>query len=54
MAPLAVSTVLEAIGGFLVLAIGYGGCFALWRFVFSPRNHHDDDLDRSASEEFLE
>jgi len=54
MAPLAVSAVLEAIGGFLVLAIGYGTCFALWRFVFSPRNRHDDDLDRTRSEEFLE
>jgi hypothetical protein len=54
MAPLAVSTVLEAIGGFAVLAIGYGACFALWRFVFSPRNQHDDDLDRTHSEEFLE
>ena len=54
MAPLAVSTVLEAVGGFLVLAIGYGGCYALWRFVFSPRNVHDDDLDRTRSEEFLD
>ncbi len=54
MAPLAVSAVLEAVGGFLVLAIGYGACFALWYFVFSPRNRHDDDLDRSRSEEFLE
>ena len=51
---LAVSTGLEAVGGFAVLAIGYGTCFALWHFVFSPRNHHDDDLDRSRSEEFLE
>jgi hypothetical protein len=51
---LAVSAGLEAVGGFLVLAIGYGGCFALWHFVFSPRNRHDDDLDRSRSEEFLE
>ncbi len=54
MAPLAVSASLEAIGGFLVLALGYGACFALWRFVFSPRNRHDDDLDRSRSEEFFE
>ena len=45
---------LEAAGGFLVLAVGYGGCFALWHFVFSPRNRHDDDLDRTRSEEFLE
>jgi hypothetical protein len=51
---LAVSTGLEAVGGFAVLAIGYGTCFALWHFVFSPRNRHDDDLDRSRSEEFLE
>jgi hypothetical protein len=54
MAVLAVSTGLEAAGGFLVLAIGYGGCFALWHFVFSPRNRHDDDIDRTRSEEFLE
>jgi len=51
---LAVSAVLEAVGGFLVLAIGYGACYALWHFVFSPRNRHDDDLDRVRSEEFLE
>jgi hypothetical protein len=54
MTPLAVSTALEAIGGFLVLAIGYGACFALWRLVFSPRNRHDDDLDRTRAEEFLD
>ena len=54
MEPLAVSAALEAVGGFLVLAIGYGTCFALWHFVFSPRNRHDDDLDRSRSEEFLD
>ena len=54
MQTLAVSAVLEAAGGFLVLAIGYGACFALWRFVFSPRNRHDDDLDRSRGEEFLD
>ncbi len=51
---LAVSTTLEAIGGFAVLAIGYGTCFALWHFVFRPRNPHDDDLDRTRSEEFLD
>jgi hypothetical protein len=51
---LAVSSTLEAVGGFAVLAMGYGACFALWRFVFSPRNRHDDDLDRMRSEEFLE
>jgi hypothetical protein len=54
MTTLAVSTVLEGIGGFLVLGIGYGACFALWHFVFSPRNRHDDDLDKTRSEEFLE
>jgi hypothetical protein len=54
MTTLAVSTVLEAFGGFLVLAIGYGACFALWHFIFSPRNRHDDDLDKTRSEEFLE
>jgi hypothetical protein len=51
---LAVSAGLEALGGLGVLAIGYGAVFALWHFVFSPRNRHDDDLDRSRSEEFLE
>jgi hypothetical protein len=51
---LAVSAALEAAGGFLVLAIGYGACWALWHFVFSPGNRHDDDIDRSRSEEFLE
>jgi hypothetical protein len=54
MHTLAVSAVLEAIGGVLVLALGYGACFALWHFVFSPRNRHDDDLDRVRSEEFLD
>jgi hypothetical protein len=51
---LAVSALLEGIGGFGVLALGYGACFALWHFVFSPRNRHDDDLDRMRSEEFLD
>jgi len=54
MHALAVSPAVEAVGGLLVLAIGYGGVFALWRFVFSPRNRHDDDLDRARSEEFLD
>jgi hypothetical protein len=45
MTPLAVSAVLEGIGGFAVLAVGYSACYALWHFVFSPRNQHDDDLD---------
>jgi hypothetical protein len=51
---LGVSSALEAVGGFAVLAIGYGAVYALWRFVFSPRNRHDDDLDRARSEEFRE
>jgi len=42
---LAVSAALEALGGFLVLGVGYGLTWALWHFVFSPRNEHDDDLD---------
>jgi len=54
MHALAVGTALKAVGGFLVLAAGYGSVFALWRYVFSPRNRHDDDLDRTRSEEFLE
>jgi len=54
MHTIAVSSALEAVGGFGVLALGYGSCFALWHFVFSPRNQHDDDLDRTRSEEFLD
>jgi hypothetical protein len=52
MVPLGVSAVLEACGGLLLLVVGYGGCFALWFFVFSDRNRHDDDLDRARREEF--
>jgi len=40
---LAVSSGLEALGGFLVIALGYGTLWGLWHFVFSPRNRHDDD-----------
>jgi hypothetical protein len=29
------------------LVLGYGGIWALWHFVFSPRNRHDDDIDRA-------
>jgi hypothetical protein len=54
MSVLAVSAALEAVGGFLVLAVGYGACWLLWHFVFSPRNPHDDDLDQTRSEEFLD
>ncbi|HXR13434.1 MAG TPA: hypothetical protein VN740_02160 [Solirubrobacteraceae bacterium] len=43
MRVLAVSSGLEAVGGFLVLALGYGTVWGLWHFVFSPRNRHDDD-----------
>jgi len=43
---LAVSAGLEALGGFLVLAVGYGATWAVWHFVFSPRNRHDDDVDQ--------
>ena len=43
MGVLAVSSGLEAVGGFLVIAIGYGTLWGLWHFVFSPRNRHDDD-----------
>ena len=45
------STGLEAVGGVLVLVIGYGACFALWHFVFSPRNRHDDDVDAGRAPE---
>ena len=48
MGVLAVSAGLEAVGGFLVIAIGYGTVWALWHFVFSDRNRHDDDLPPSA------
>jgi len=51
VALLAVSTGLEAAGGVLVLVIGYGACFALWHFVFSPRNRHDDDVDAGRAPE---
>ena len=30
------------------LAAGYGLLWALWHFIFSPRNEHDDDVDRAA------
>jgi hypothetical protein len=43
MGVLAVSSGLEAFGGFLVIVIGYGTVWGLWRFVFSERNTHDDD-----------
>jgi hypothetical protein len=43
MGVLAVSSALEAVGGFLVIVIGYGTVWALWHFVFSSRNRHDDD-----------
>ncbi|HLW94037.1 MAG TPA: hypothetical protein VKS25_01545 [Solirubrobacteraceae bacterium] len=35
---LAVSAALEAVGGFLVLAVGYGTVWALWHFIFKERN----------------
>jgi nitrogen fixation-related uncharacterized protein len=35
-----------AILAVLSLVLGYGGIWALWHFVFSPRNEHDDDRDR--------
>ncbi|HEY1774601.1 MAG TPA: hypothetical protein VGG41_00450 [Solirubrobacteraceae bacterium] len=44
MGVLAVSSGLEALGGFLVITIGYGTVWGLWHFVFSERNRHDDDL----------
>ncbi|MGI8801172.1 MAG: hypothetical protein ACR2KV_03235 [Solirubrobacteraceae bacterium] len=39
-APLAVAAVAS-------LVIGYGGIWALWHFIFSPKRHHDDDLDQA-------
>jgi hypothetical protein len=35
-----------AILGVASLVVGYLGIWALWHFVFSPRNEHDDDVDR--------
>ncbi len=43
MGVLGVSAGLEAAGGFLVIAVGYGTVWGLWHFVFSDRNRHDDD-----------
>jgi len=43
MGVLGVSAGLEAAGGFLVIAVGYGTVWALWRFVFSERNSHEDE-----------
>jgi len=43
MGVLAVSSGLEAAGGFLVIVLGYGTLWGLWHFVFSARNRHDDD-----------
>jgi hypothetical protein len=42
MGVLAVSSGLEAAGGFLVIVLGYGTVWGLWRFVFSERNRNDD------------
>ncbi|GAC1440201.1 MAG: hypothetical protein NVSMB51_19200 [Solirubrobacteraceae bacterium] len=38
---LAVVSAVSIVGGFALLA-------AMWHFIFSPRNRHDDDLDRAA------
>jgi hypothetical protein len=43
MGVMAVSSGLEAAGGFLVIVVGYSTVWGLWRFVFSERNRHDDD-----------
>ena len=55
MLPFALSST-TAFGIFLaiLMALGYVVIWALWHFVFSPRNRHDDDLDRMRSEEFLD
>jgi hypothetical protein len=39
----AVSAVLEALGGVLVVAVGYGVTWAIWHYIFSPRNQDGDD-----------
>jgi hypothetical protein len=47
MGVLAVAAWIEALGGLLILAVGYGVTWALWHFVFSPRNQDgEDDTDR--------
>jgi hypothetical protein len=38
---LAVSAALEAVGGFLVLGVGYGTVWALWHFIFKERKEDD-------------
>jgi hypothetical protein len=35
-----------AIAAIVSLVIGYGGIYALWHFIFRPKRHHDDDVDR--------
>jgi hypothetical protein len=32
------------------IAIGYVAIWALWHFIFSPRNEHDDMRDRARRE----
>ena len=32
------------------IALGYVAIWALWHFIFSPRNEHDDARDRAARE----
>jgi hypothetical protein len=45
----AVDTAPLAIAGIASIVLGYGGIWALWHYVFSPRNEHDDDRDRERS-----
>jgi hypothetical protein len=36
-----------AIISVLSIALGYVAIWALWHFIFSPRNEHDDARDRA-------
>jgi hypothetical protein len=33
------------------IALGYAAIWALWHFIFSPRNEHDDVRDRARREQ---
>jgi hypothetical protein len=38
--PISIISLISLVGG-------YGGLWLLWRFVFSSRASHDDDIDRA-------
>ena len=49
-----VAAILDSTGAAVIaaisLAFGYLLLWAMWHFVFSPRNEHDDVRDRARSE----